>query len=141
MTDQLPADAHEAFEREAERFHKATGYLAPGKSQARAMQGSPSDEERRGAWAVWQRLSPQLPQGQALQITSETLDDGKGLVNIAIPDDWPFEKLMMACEYLLCLTASQSLAGFEKALELLCAGATTYRKAEKDRPEKENADA
>ncbi len=37
--------------------------------------------------------------------------------------DW-----MMAAESLLCVAASRSPDGFEKGMELICAGACTYRK-------------
>lgn len=65
-----------------------------------------------------------------VRIRSQILEDGKGLVNVAVPDNWSFKRLMMACEYLLWVTAVRSPAGFEKALELLCRGATTYRNAQ-----------
>lgn len=39
----------------------------------------------------------------------------------------PFVDLMMATEFMIYKTAQQSEAGFEKAMELLCKGAMTYR--------------
>jgi len=39
----------------------------------------------------------------------------------------PFEFWMCACEYMLHKTAQKSNAGYEKALELLCKGAMTYK--------------
>lgn len=48
-------------------------------------------------------------------------------VDIERPANVDFKHMMCACEYLMAVTASQSNAGFEKALELLCKGATTYR--------------
>jgi ribosomal protein S27AE len=75
-------------------------------------------------------LYRQLAGRDVVQITSELLNDGKGLVRVGVPKDWSFKRLMMACEYLLWVTAARSPAGFEKALELLCRGATTYHNAE-----------
>jgi flagellar biosynthesis/type III secretory pathway protein FliH len=42
----------EAWEEEAEAFHQATGYLRPGKDDAR---GIHSEEERRAAWIGWSK--------------------------------------------------------------------------------------
>lgn len=46
--------AGEAWERVAEAFYRATGYLRPGKSEPIAMGGSlERDNEREAAWAAW----------------------------------------------------------------------------------------
>jgi len=42
-------------------------------------------------------------------------------------DETEFIDWMMAAEYLLFKTAQISKAGFEKAMELLCEGAMTYK--------------
>lgn len=62
-----------------------------------------------------------------LEIEIVGSEDKEFPVEICIPTKWSFEQLMMACEYLMTITASKSKAGFERALELLCKGATTYR--------------
>lgn len=41
------------FERNAERFERETGMLAPGKDQAAALCGTPSHEEREAAYQEW----------------------------------------------------------------------------------------
>lgn len=63
-------------------------------------------------------------------IAVDELEDGKAKVTITpdkddVDDDFYF--WMCACEYLLHLTAQKSRAGYEKALELLCKGAMTYK--------------
>lgn len=45
--------ALEEYEERAERFHKETGMLAPGKDQPAAMGGYPTLEEREAAWRAW----------------------------------------------------------------------------------------
>jgi len=46
-------------------------------------------------------------------------------------NECPFSFWMCACEYLLHKTAQKSEAGYEKALELLCKGAMTYKDLER----------
>jgi hypothetical protein len=48
-------------------------------------------------------------------------------VDISIDDDAEFIDWMMACEFLMTKTAQLSLAGYEKALELLCKGSMDYK--------------
>ena len=43
----------EAFERAAKAFYDETGMLAPGKSQSRALGGTPSRGERMRRWEEW----------------------------------------------------------------------------------------
>ena len=50
-----PRSPLERFEELAEAFRRATGMLAPGKDQAAAACGSPSDQERAAAWRSWCR--------------------------------------------------------------------------------------
>jgi hypothetical protein len=44
---------NETFERIAEMFYRDTGMLRPGKDQAAALGGFPTDEARRDAWSEW----------------------------------------------------------------------------------------
>lgn len=46
----------ERFERNAERFYRETGYMAPGKSMPLEMGGMFTDEERGIAWDTWNEL-------------------------------------------------------------------------------------
>lgn len=66
---------------------------------------------------------------QALLLTVNKLKTGQVVVILGgkTPEPPRFEVLMAACEYLLFITAQNSNAGFEKALELLCEGATKYK--------------
>lgn len=61
-------------------------------------------------------------------------EDDKAKVVIGISDDvdTTFTAWMCACEYFLHKTAQKSNAGYEKALELLCQGAMTYKDLEKE---------
>ena len=43
------------------------------------------------------------------------------------PEGLKFAALQCACEYLIAVTALNSNAGFEKALEFLCEGAMKYK--------------
>lgn len=58
----------------------------------------------------------------------ETDYEGRNVQITMSEDDLPeFHDWMMAAEYLMCVTAGKSDAGFEKALELMCEGACTWR--------------
>ena len=48
-------------------------------------------------------------------------------VDIVADSNADFIDWMMACEFMLHKTAQLSPAGYEKALELLCNGAMTYK--------------
>jgi hypothetical protein len=48
-------DYNDHFERIANRFLNETGMLRPGKSQADALMGTPTDEERSAAYAKWHK--------------------------------------------------------------------------------------
>ena len=62
-----------------------------------------------------------------------TKGDGRVIVEISEVDDgYDFKDMMCACEFLLHKTAQLSNAGYEKALDLLCKGAMTYKELEKD---------
>lgn len=50
-----------------------------------------------------------------------------GPVKVLVPGDLPFPMLMVMAEYLSHLCAQKSGAGYEKALDLIRAGAMTYR--------------
>ena len=54
-------------------------------------------------------------------------DPDNHFVDIQINDEAEFVDWMMACEFLMHKTAQLSSAGFEKALEILCNGATDYK--------------
>lgn len=43
----------DAFEREAEDFRRETGFLAPGKDEAAAVNSGHTHEQRRAAWNEW----------------------------------------------------------------------------------------
>lgn len=43
----------ERFERNAERFYEATGFLAPGKSVPLEMASAYQDDKREVAWTTW----------------------------------------------------------------------------------------
>ena len=60
--------------------------------------------------------------------------EDKARVVIGVNDDvkTEFAAWMCACEYFLHKTAQKSGAGYEKALELLCQGAMTYKDLEKE---------
>ena len=63
------------------------------------------------------------------EVTVEQLDDGSARVSIGVdhskvPD---FLDMICAAEYLTYIVASESKAGFEKALELVAKGAMTYK--------------
>ncbi len=61
------------------------------------------------------------------RITAEYLPDGSGKVSIQGDSEAPFKFWMIATEYMMHKTCQKSNAGYEKALELLCKGATTYQ--------------
>jgi len=56
-------------------------------------------------------------------------EDPKCQVAVSVEDDEgvPFPHLMCATEYMMALSAKYSKEGFEKAMELLMQGATTYK--------------
>jgi len=61
------------------------------------------------------------------------LDDKvRVLLMSPVPGKIPFEVLMPATEYMINVAAQESNAGYEKAMELLCKGAMTYRNLLKD---------
>ena len=64
-----------------------------------------------------------------LVIHTKTRPKGQVMVEVELPDKADFGDVMCACEYLMCVVAAKSHAGFERALELLCQGAMTYRRA------------
>ena len=47
------SDTNEAFERRAQEFFRATGYMAPGKSVAPAMWYDGYEDKRNEAWEKW----------------------------------------------------------------------------------------
>lgn len=49
------ADQLEQFERVAEEFHRATGFLRPGKSEPMALATEERQKERDAAWEKWRR--------------------------------------------------------------------------------------
>ena len=56
------------------------------------------------------------------------VDDDKAKVTIGTGHSEPsFKAWMAACEFFLATVARKSDVGFEKAMELLCSGATTYK--------------
>lgn len=56
----------------------------------------------------------------------------KKQVTITEPEETEFFEWMMACEFLMHVTAQKSMAGYEKALDLLREGAMTYRVLQKE---------
>ena len=59
------------------------------------------------------------------------LEDGGAQPVVRCEDGTEFEHKMIAAEYLAYICATESGAGFEKALELLNKGAVTYRHLER----------
>lgn len=57
------------------------------------------------------------------------LPGGKTMVTLDTEggEDISFHTLMVAAEYLMFSVSRRSGAGFERSLELLCAGATTWK--------------
>ncbi len=58
----------------------------------------------------------------------ERLSGSKGRVDVLIPDGTEFGDIMMAAEFMTHLVAQKSMAGYEKALELITKGAMTYKR-------------
>jgi hypothetical protein len=89
-----------------------------------------------------ERRSLEAPSGkEALGYSSVTVDvwftgnqrepDVEAVVRN--PKKMPFAFLMVAAEHLMKMTAQRSRAGFERALELMCQGATSVKGVEERR--------
>lgn len=68
----------ETFERISEMFHRETGFLRPGKDQAAAMGGYPTDEERRAEWDAWCHRKNDELNGQIRAVLARAESAGGG---------------------------------------------------------------
>lgn len=65
---------------------------------------------------------------EKIEIKVIPIDNWKSCkVKITTQDNLEFQYLMCACEYLMNVVATDSNAGYDNALELLCKGAKTYK--------------
>lgn len=77
----------------------------------------------------------ELPEQEFAQFVINVEHDhkeGTSKVSIEHEEGCPFNLWIAACEYLLFRVARGSNAGFERALELLCQGAMSYKEEIKE---------